>query len=212
MIYLLFLFVHSVPLLDSLIYCDIFFAGSSEEESHCGDHWYANFLKRHPVVSKRITHAKNRTKMKDWTPEIAEKWIKILQELADGGRLDDPAGLWNLDESGFFLGEIWNRVLAIKGTKQVESSTEYDPKERLTVLVGGNAAGLLLRALILFDGKVQLSSRFEGTEDRCWIGVNPSGWMKNQNFTSYVVNELIPAMTADKVSKQISAMIVWLID
>ena len=94
----------------------------------------------------------------------------------------------------------------------MESSTEYDPKERLTVLVGGNAAGLLLRALILFDGKVQLSSRFEGTEDRCWIGVNPSGWMDNPNFTSYVVSELIPAMTADKGIKPVSASIDYLID
>jgi len=36
--------------------------------------------------------------------------------------------------------------------------------------------------------------------------------MDNPNFTSYVVSELIPAMTADKVNKPVSASIDCLID
>ena len=94
---------------------------------------------------------------------------------------------------------MWNRVYACKGTKEVESTTDFDEKEHLTVLAGGNAAGFMLRPFILFDGKVQLASRFEGTEDKVWIGVNNSGYIDNPNFTAFVVNELIPAMTADKV-------------
>lgn len=104
-------------------------------------------------------------------------------------------GIWNMDESAFALGEMWKRVYAVKGTKWVKSSYTGNPKESLTVLACGNAAGMMLRPFVLYDGKVQLNSKFEGTENKCLLGVNKSGWMDNPNFTSYIEEELIPVMT-----------------
>lgn len=137
--------------------------------------------------------------MKDWTIDIAEKWIDILQTLDKDGYLSNPHGIWNLDETGFSLGEMWRRVYAIKGTKQVLSSSDYDSKQLLTVLAGGNAAGLMCRPLVLYDGRLQISSRFDGTEDKVLIGVNRSGWMDNEYFAAFVREELLPKITADKV-------------
>jgi hypothetical protein len=82
----------------------------------------------------------------------------------------------------------------------VDSYFDGDPKERLTVLACGNAAGIMLRPLILYDGKVNLVSRLDGTHDQCLIATNASGYMDNVLFTAYIKEELIPRMTAMKVS------------
>ena len=68
--------------------------------------------------------------------ELAEEWIAILDVLHREEFLNDPNGVWNLDEAAFSLGEMWSRVYACKGTNQVKSTTDYDEKEHLTMLGG----------------------------------------------------------------------------
>lgn len=92
-------------------------------------------------------------------------------------------------------------VPAQKGTKDVLSYTVGSERELITVLVCGGDVGFMLRTLILFDGKVQIVSRFDGTDDGCFIGVNDSGVMDNEIFKRYVDLEHIPNMTAVKVSR-----------
>lgn len=113
--------------------------------------------------------------------------------------MDDPKGQFNLDETACHLAEIFDKVYAAKGTSEVESFFDGDEKECITLLACGNAAGHMLRPLILYNGKVHMMSRFEGTGDRCWIGVNASGYMDCEVFTEYVKKELLPSMTARKV-------------
>ena len=114
--------------------------------------------------------------------------------------MDDPRGLYNLDESAFTLAQLWKRVIAVKGTHKVKSFNDGDAKASLTVLAAGNAAGLMLPPLILYDGKLHLSERFEGTEDKCVIGVNKSGWMDCPIFADYVKKILLPSIVPRKVS------------
>ncbi|XP_055330549.1 uncharacterized protein LOC129582943, partial [Paramacrobiotus metropolitanus] len=84
------------------------------------------------------------------------------------------------------------------GVKDVLSYYDGNDRELITVLAGGNAAGEILRPLILFDGKVVLASHFNETNDMCHIGFNSSGIMDNATFASYVREEVIPRMTAEK--------------
>ena len=110
-----------------------------------------------------------------------------------------------MDETACSLAEIYSKVFAAKGTREVDSYFDGDEKECVTVLPCGNAAGSVLRSLILYDGKVHLSDRFEGTridgEDKAFIGVNNSGYMDEKVFTEYVKKELLPNMVAERVSE-----------
>ncbi|XP_055344557.1 uncharacterized protein LOC129592525 [Paramacrobiotus metropolitanus] len=160
--------------------------------------WHREFLKRHPKISQRISHGVSRKKAKEWTVENREGWIQRLSELNTDGLLYDPAGIWNFDESAFQVSEKVTTVYAKRGVKEVLSYYDGNDRELITVLAGGNAAGEILRPLILFDGKVVLASRFEGTDDKCYIGFNSSGVMDNSTFTSYIREEVIPKMTAAK--------------
>ena len=68
-------------------------------------------------------------------------------------------------------------------------------KKNATLLACGNAGGKMLRPLVIFNGIMHIDSRWENTEERCWIGVNLSGYMDCPLFTEYVKAELIPRMT-----------------
>ncbi|XP_055356532.1 uncharacterized protein LOC129601694 [Paramacrobiotus metropolitanus] len=161
-------------------------------------YWHREFLKRHPKIAQRISHSVSRRKAKEWTVENREGWIQRLSELNTEGLLLDPAGIWNFDESAFQVAEKVTTVYAKRGVKEVLSYYDGNDRELITVLAGGNAAGEILRPLILFDGKVFLASRFDGTDDRCHMGFNSSGVMDNSTFTSYIREEVIPKMTAAK--------------
>jgi hypothetical protein len=116
------------------------------------------------------------------------------------GFLDDPRAIWNLDESAFTLGEKHSKVYARKGTREVRSYYDGRAKESLTLLVCGNASGIMSRPFILYDGKVNLRSRLEGTHDQIVTGTNRSGYMDTSMFTLYVLQELIPKIEGQKVS------------
>ncbi|XP_055351928.1 uncharacterized protein LOC129598178 [Paramacrobiotus metropolitanus] len=162
------------------------------------DGWLSSFLRRYPDLSRRITHGVNRKKAREWTAENCEGWVTLLSELHIEGWLDDPAAIWNLDESGFSTAEKVDFVFARKGTKNVLSYYDGNDKEVITVLAGGNAAGTILRPLILYDGKMHIASRYRGTQDRCWLGVNHSGVMDTDVFLEYFEKEVLPRLTAPK--------------
>ena len=118
-------------------------------------------------------------------------------ELQKEGYLDDAEGEHNLDESACQLEEIYDKVYAAKGTPEVQSYYDGDAKECITLLACGNAAGKTMRPLILYDGKVHLTYRFNPKE-LCSIGVNPLGYMDCAIFREYVEKELIPNTIAKK--------------
>ena len=61
-------------------------------------------MTRHPELFNRATLSSNCSKSTQGTKEVTEKWIRQLDDLYNEGYLNNPAGLWNLHESGFFLG------------------------------------------------------------------------------------------------------------
>jgi hypothetical protein len=81
--------------------------------------WYRNFPRRHPIVSERITQAVNVKKLKEWSMENADQYISLLQTLKDDGYLEDPAGIWNFDESGFKLAVLISKTLTKRGAQYV---------------------------------------------------------------------------------------------
>lgn len=91
-------------------------------------------------------------------------------------------------------------VYAKKGTKEVLFYMDGTDREVVTVLACGDASVDMLRPLILFDGKMHIGSRSGGTENECLLGVDKSVVMDADIFMKYVTIELLPKMTADKVT------------
>ena len=115
-------------------------------------------------------------KLKNVVEKIT-RWIDLLQQLDDLGYLRDSNGIWNFDESSFKPAELNKAVFSRKGVRDVTTYTKGSDREQVSVLAGGNAAGRMLKPLVLFSGVCHLASRIVGTENECYVGVNSSGIM-----------------------------------
>ncbi|GAU94888.1 hypothetical protein RvY_06590 [Ramazzottius varieornatus] len=131
----------------------------------CSSTSFKNFLKRHKSLSLRISHASNRKQDREWTMEVCEQYISKLQKLKDGGFLDAPEQIWNLDETAFDTSQVVDTVVGVKGLKLVPSQFNGNAKECVTVLPCGNAAGLQLKFLALYSGKLHIQSRLQDTHN-----------------------------------------------
>ena len=116
--------------------------------------------------------------------------------------MSNPNGIWNLDESGFQLAEMYDRVYAQKGSREViayHKSSESD-RDNISLLAVGNAAGKMLRPLILYKGKTHIASHFKNINNACWLSTNSSGFMDAQVLQEYLEKEFLPALTSPKVT------------
>ncbi|GAU91619.1 hypothetical protein RvY_03842 [Ramazzottius varieornatus] len=78
-------------------------------EAKFTDRWHRKFLRRNREISSRILSAVSFKKSRELTRARCEHWISLLQKLSDNGFLDDADGIWNLDESGFRLTELFDK-------------------------------------------------------------------------------------------------------
>ena len=161
--------------------------------------FFRRFIKRHKDLSMRVTHSSNRKKNREWTTERCEEYISKLQIMSDEGFMDRSTQVWNLDETAFNTAEMYDRVIARKGAKQIPSQIDGNEKECVTILPCGNTAGVQLKFSGLYSGKLHLQSRLEGTNNLCYHGVNSSGYMDQSHFAEYIRKEVFPAITEEKV-------------
>ncbi|GAV02619.1 hypothetical protein RvY_13160 [Ramazzottius varieornatus] len=131
-------------------------------------------------LSLRITHSSNRKKDRE-----CEEYISILQDVHVRGFLERPEQVWNLDETAFTTSEMYDRAIARKIAKQIPSQFDGTEKENVTILPCGNAAGVQLKCMALYAGKVHVQSRL----------VNASGYMDQVHFANYIKTELFHAVT-----------------
>ncbi|GAV01471.1 hypothetical protein RvY_12179 [Ramazzottius varieornatus] len=59
----------------------------------------------------------------------------------------------------------------------------------------GNAAGKMLRPLILYKGKMHIGSHFRDTPDACYVGTNSSGVMDTDVLTEFLEKEFLTSTT-----------------
>ncbi|GAU91851.1 hypothetical protein RvY_04030 [Ramazzottius varieornatus] len=162
------------------------------------DKYLRRFLKRHAELSIRVTHASNRKKAREWTTERCEEYIAKLQKLHDEGYFERAEQVWNLDETAFDTAEMYDRVIARKVARQIPSPYDGTEKECVTILPSGNAAGIQLKFMALYAGKVHVRSRLDDTEGMCYHAVNSSGYMDEIHFANYMKQVVLPALTEDK--------------
>ena len=97
--------------------------------------------------------------------ETCEQYISKLQKLHEDGYLDRPNQVWNLDETAFKTSDTVDHVVARKGQRQIPSQYDGCDKEVVTILPCGNAAGVQLKFMALYSGKVHVQSRLDSTNN-----------------------------------------------
>ncbi|GAU95613.1 hypothetical protein RvY_07203 [Ramazzottius varieornatus] len=124
------------------------------------DRWHRKFLVRSREISLRILSALSFKKSREWTFRRCKEWILLLQKLSIDGFLVDAEGIWNLDESGFRLAELYGIVYTERDVKEAVGyvkETKTD-RENIILMAMENAAGKMPLPLILYKGKMHIES------------------------------------------------------
>lgn len=154
-----------------------------------GKHWYKAFLKRHPILTQRVSQNLTRTRA-GVTEANIKNWFNEIKEYLEAKNIFDIVlnfgnRVFNCDETAFFLSPADNKVLARKGQKIVHNIINSDEKENLTTLLMGNAAGEVAPPMVVVNLKRIPKSMTESVPSSWAIGRSDNGWMTSQTFFEY---------------------------
>lgn len=111
-----------------------------------GRKWLHLFLKRHPSIAERTVEKLSRVRA-NVTESNIRKWFSEVEEYleAEGLKtvLSHPSRLFNADESAFMLCPKSEKVLGIRGQKNVAEIVSGSDKESLTVLTNVSGDGAI---------------------------------------------------------------------
>lgn len=162
-----------------------------------GTGWFKAFLRRHPNLSSRTSEAvtsasSNVSKMdiKNWFANI-EMFLKTegCEEI-----LNDPARVFNGDETNFQLCPKGKRVVALKGTRNVYEIDRGQSKSNLTVMFTFGANGTITPPMVIYPNKRRTLEISRTLPDDWGYGISENGWMKAELFYEYISNVLYPSL------------------
>lgn len=167
-----------------------------------GVKWYNKFLKRHPIISKRISQtltkpraAITETNLRYWHADV----YKYCAENNLLEALNDPTRVFNMDEKGFIITPKGEVVLARRGQKAVYNRTQNDEKENVTALLGGNAAGMRTPPMLVYPYKRMPSNILLHLPANWSVGISDSGWQTQLTFLDYIRNVFSKWLSDEKI-------------
>ncbi|PIK37236.1 hypothetical protein BSL78_25928 [Apostichopus japonicus] len=171
-----------------------------------GRDWYMRFLKRHPILSERVSEnlGKERAMV---SAEKIDTWFQqcefFLEEVDSSlGILRDDSRIFNADESGFAMCPKTEKVLAQKGSRNVYQLSTSNRKE-ITVLVCCAANGTYVPPLIVYPGTRFRFDPLQGAPTDFCIGRSKSGWMNTEVFYEWLANHFHPFIQDKGLTKPV---------
>ncbi|GFO14005.1 pogo transposable element with krab domain [Plakobranchus ocellatus] len=157
-----------------------------------GSDWMANFLQRHPEISRRTTEHLSRGRKEAEDPEILAHWFALLDEiLTKAGVKDHPHQIFNADESGFVTDPKSDIVLARRGARRVNQTIGGSGKEQITVNCAGSAADNALPPYIVYKGKNLYRDWVQGAPAGSLFNTSLNGWMESEHFFEWFKEQFL---------------------
>lgn len=142
-----------------------------------GKKWLRLFRQRHNVVRREVE--KFTSSQANCTEDKIRNWFRKLKDYFTERDLiyNDPKRIFNMDESGFLLCPKGEKVLAIKGTKNVYEVCSANEKESITVLLCVSADGLVGPSLVVYPGQRQPKNLEQYHPGNWSAGKSEKGWI-----------------------------------
>jgi hypothetical protein len=141
--------------------------------------WIYRFQKRHPQVAITTLRQLEHSRKDGASYEHVQRWFSAVVSMYTEYRYD-PQNIWNMDESGFGIGE----EQAMKVLIYLDNATKYTAvggkQEWVTDIECISAAGEALAPLLIFKG-TDVSSRWinEKTPQGWSFATSKNGWTSN---------------------------------
>jgi DDE superfamily endonuclease/Tc5 transposase DNA-binding domain len=166
-----------------------------------GHEWLYRFLNRHPTIqsiyARQLEAARfngaSYEKVKAWFDAVAAKF----QE-----RAYNNSNIWNMDESGFGVGESQTTKVLVPVDRAQQYKTVVGKQEWVTVIECINAAGGALPPMIIFKGQNLNSGWLPPQTPPDWhFGVSENGWTSNILGLQWLIKVFEP-QTREKAAGQ----------
>lgn len=167
-----------------------------------GKKWLYLFLKRHPEIARRTVEKLSKVRavvtergIREWFQEVDS----YLTERKLKSVLEDPTRVFNCDESNFMMCPKGEKVLGIRGQKNVYEVHQGNDKDNITVLFNVSANGEVAPTMVVYPGK-RLPQGARLSMPKNWaIGRSEKGWMNGETFFEYFVNIFYQWLVANNV-------------
>lgn len=119
-----------------------------------GYDWLNMFLKRNPDLSVRKAEGVSLSRCQGMNRDEVNTYFNLLEAtLLEGGLMNKPSNVFNMDETGLQLNNKPGYVIAEKGSKNVAAVTSAEKGETITIISCCNAEGFYLPPACIFKGK-----------------------------------------------------------
>ena len=114
-----------------------------------GKDWVPRFMSRHPQLASARRKLIEAARVKDVSVERLTKWFEDLQSIINKYDIE-PGNLYNMDESGFAIGDIEASQRIINATIRQAFQAKPGRQEWVTAIECVSADGTSLPPLIIF--------------------------------------------------------------
>ncbi|EAQ93895.1 hypothetical protein CHGG_02130 [Chaetomium globosum CBS 148.51] len=147
-----------------------------------GENWVQRLLHRHPHLETKYSRKYDYQRALCEDPEKISAWFaRVQRTINEYGVLDSD--IYNFDETGFQMGVAsTSKVVTRSDRRNRPVVIQPGNREWTTVIECINASGWSVDPMIIFEGKVHISSWYDGSVlPKTWrIGVSDNGWTTDE--------------------------------
>jgi hypothetical protein len=155
---------------------------SSPAKDTVGENWVRRLLDRHPELKSRYSRKYDYQRALCEDPEKISAWFVRVQKTIDEYGIVD-SDIYNFDETGFQMG-VASTAKVVTRSDRRNRPVVIQPgnREWTTVIECVNATGWSVDPMIIFEGKVHISSWYDGSPlPKTWrVGVSDNGWTTDE--------------------------------
>ena len=147
-----------------------------------GINWPQRYINRRPGLKSRYSRSYDNQRARCEDPALVGAWFRLVQNtIAKYGILNDD--IYNFDETGFAMGlASTSRVVTASDRRGRPPQLQPGDREWVTAIESINAVGWSLPPMVIFKGKVHISSWYENNNlPPDWtIALSANGWTNDK--------------------------------
>lgn len=171
-----------------------------------GDQWVQRFLRRHPELASVRPRSIDAVRVQDTSPERLQRWFDDLEKVMTEYNIK-PENIYNMDESGFAIGEKEPGRCIINARIRQQLQAKPGRQEWVTVVECVCADGTVVPPLVIFKAENLSRQWIPANIHGSWrFSCNSKGWTSNEHGLQWLTRCFEPE-TRDKAAGEYRLLI-----